>query len=74
MPAITYTNVLAKRGKNFAQRQPGVVLVFCIIGALALLIISLIVVKKRAEANKRKEDAAHRKMNATPKMQTAPAV
>jgi hypothetical protein len=52
MPAIDYT--LVKRS-NFASREPGVVLVFCILGAIALLIIGFythkrLVAKREAEA------------------------
>ncbi|KAF2786888.1 hypothetical protein K505DRAFT_379953 [Melanomma pulvis-pyrius CBS 109.77] len=38
---------LMKR-KNWAAREPGVILVFCIIGAIALLLIGLMVQKKLA--------------------------
>jgi hypothetical protein len=36
---------LMKR-KNWAAREPGVILVFCIVGAIALLLIGLMVQKK----------------------------
>ena len=36
---------LMKR-KNWAAREPGVILVFCIVGAIAILLIGLMVQKK----------------------------
>jgi len=36
---------LMKR-KNWAAKEPGVILVFCIIGAIAILLISLFIHKK----------------------------
>lgn len=56
MPALDLTNLgavattttyhrLVKR-KNWAAREPGVILVFCIIGAIAILLISLFSWKK----------------------------
>jgi hypothetical protein len=36
---------LMKR-KNWAAREPGVILVFCIVGAVAFLLIGLLVSKK----------------------------
>jgi hypothetical protein len=36
---------LMKR-KNWAAREPGVILVFCIVGAIAFLLIGLLVSKK----------------------------
>lgn len=36
---------LMKR-KNWAAREPGVILVFCIVGAIAILLIGLLVQKK----------------------------
>ncbi|KAL7273825.1 hypothetical protein RUND412_003291 [Rhizina undulata] len=44
MPAIDFS--LVKRGGNFASREPGVILVFAILGALGILIISLLIYKK----------------------------
>ena len=38
---------LMKR-KNWAAREPGVIVVFCIVGAVAILLISLFVHKKIA--------------------------
>ncbi|KAF2242789.1 hypothetical protein BU26DRAFT_524351 [Trematosphaeria pertusa] len=38
---------LIKR-KNWAAREPGVILVFCIVGAVAILLIGLFVQKKMA--------------------------
>jgi hypothetical protein len=46
-------NELVKR-KNWAGREPGVVLVFCIIGALALLLVGIYVHKKLSERRARK--------------------
>ncbi|KAF2108997.1 hypothetical protein BDV96DRAFT_652237 [Lophiotrema nucula] len=37
---------LVKRKKNFAQREPGVILVFCILGAVGFLLIGLFIQKK----------------------------
>ena len=39
MPAIQF-NELIKR-KNFAQREPGVILVFCIVGTIGLLVAGI---------------------------------
>jgi len=36
---------LMKR-KNWAAREPGVILVFCIVGAIAILLIGLVISKK----------------------------
>ncbi|KAF8253754.1 hypothetical protein K440DRAFT_618233 [Wilcoxina mikolae CBS 423.85] len=52
MPAISYD--LIKRSKktgNFAQREPGVILVFCIIGTIVILLTGL-AIHKRASARK----------------------
>jgi len=38
-------NQLMKR-KNWAAKEPGVILVFCIVGTVALLLIGLFVMKK----------------------------
>jgi hypothetical protein len=51
MPAVDYT--LVKRS-NFASREPGVILVFCFLGAIAFLLIGLwihktIVAKREAK-------------------------
>ena len=37
---------LMKRKKNWAAREPGVILVFCIIGTIAILLTGLFVQKK----------------------------
>lgn len=37
---------LVKREKNFAQREPGVIVVFAIVGAVAILIIGLLISKR----------------------------
>jgi len=73
MPAISYTNTLAKRGKNFAQREPGVILVFGILGSLALLVAYLVIMKKRKESATRREEEDNRRVNARVKME-APSV
>jgi hypothetical protein len=39
---------LVKRKKNWAQRQPGVILVFCIVAAVVLLLTGLWLQKKVA--------------------------
>jgi len=38
--------VIVKRNKNFAAREPGVILVFCILGALAILVTTLMVYRR----------------------------
>jgi hypothetical protein len=48
MPVIT--NNLIKRS-NFATREPGVILVFCIIGTIVILLTGL-AIHKRASARK----------------------
>ncbi|KAA8913770.1 hypothetical protein FN846DRAFT_902623 [Sphaerosporella brunnea] len=45
MPAIAYSS-LVKRKHNWAYRNPGIILVFCILGALAFLITGLVLYKK----------------------------
>ena len=52
MPAIPHA--LTKRA-NFAAKEPGVILVFCIIAALVLLLVGIAVHKRMA---KRKAAAA----------------
>ncbi|KAF2645477.1 hypothetical protein P280DRAFT_513382 [Massarina eburnea CBS 473.64] len=42
---------LAKREKNWAAREPGVILVFAIVGAVAILLIGLLI-QKRISARK----------------------
>lgn len=37
---------LFKRKKNFAAREPGVILVFCIVGSIAILLIGLFIMRK----------------------------
>ena len=49
MPAIPQPHALIKRA-NFASREPGVILVFCIIASLVILLIG-IMVHKRMKAN-----------------------
>jgi len=44
---------LVKR-KNWAAREPGVILVFCIIGTLALLLIGIFINKKISAHRARK--------------------
>jgi len=44
---------LAKR-KNWAAKEPGVILVFCIIGTLALLLTGIFINKKISERRARK--------------------
>ncbi|KAE9991612.1 hypothetical protein EG327_011308 [Venturia inaequalis] len=39
---------LIKRKKNFAKREPGIILVFCILGSIALLLIGVFLMKKLA--------------------------
>jgi hypothetical protein len=39
---------LVKRKKNWAQRQPGVILVFCIVAAVVLLLTGLWLQRKLA--------------------------
>ncbi|KAJ4316323.1 hypothetical protein N0V84_007902 [Fusarium piperis] len=47
-------NQLVKREKNWAAREPGVMVVFCIVGVVAIGLIGLFVHKKLAarKANK----------------------
>jgi Na+/H+ antiporter NhaC len=47
MPAIAYSS-LVKREHNWAYKNPGVILVFAILGALGILIIGLLAYKKIA--------------------------
>jgi len=44
---------LVKR-KNWAAREPGVILVFCIIGTLGILLIGIFINKKISERRARK--------------------
>ena len=37
---------LVRRKKSWAAREPGVILVFCIVGAVAILLISLALYKR----------------------------
>ena len=46
-------NMLVKR-ENWAAQEPGVILVFCIIGAVAILLISLFAYKKISARRARK--------------------
>jgi len=39
---------LMKRKKNWAAKEPGVILVFCIVGAIVILLTGLFVMKKLA--------------------------
>jgi hypothetical protein len=49
----TALHTLVKR-KNWAAHEPGVILVFCIIGALAILLIAIFINKKISERRARK--------------------
>jgi hypothetical protein len=42
--------------KNWAAREPGVILVFCILGALAILLGAIFINKKISERRARKAD------------------
>ncbi|KAF1996093.1 hypothetical protein P154DRAFT_525810 [Amniculicola lignicola CBS 123094] len=44
----TAIHQLVKRRKNWAAREPGVIVVFCIVGAIAILLTALFVQKKLA--------------------------
>lgn len=44
--AAAATHQLVKRKKNWAAREPGVILVFCIVGTIAILLIGLFTYKK----------------------------
>ncbi|KAF8541239.1 hypothetical protein BDD12DRAFT_878997 [Trichophaea hybrida] len=58
MPAIDVAHDLIKRSKktgNFAQREPGVILVFCIIGTIVILLTAL-AIHKRKEKEKEEEE------------------
>jgi hypothetical protein len=50
---------LTKR-KNWAAKEPGVILVFCIIGALVILLTGLFLMKKLAARRAAKEHVASR--------------
>jgi biotin transporter BioY len=41
-------HTLMKRKKNWAGKNPGVILVFCIVGTIVILLIGLTVMKKLA--------------------------
>ncbi|TID27813.1 hypothetical protein E2P81_ATG00568 [Venturia nashicola] len=48
---------LLKRKKNFAQKNPGIILVFCIVGSIFFLIVGILLMKKiaaRKHANEHK--------------------
>ncbi|KAK7542359.1 uncharacterized protein J3D65DRAFT_664747 [Phyllosticta citribraziliensis] len=46
--SAAHVHQLFKRKKNFAAREPGVILVFCIVGTIALLLVGLFIHKKLA--------------------------
>ena len=60
MPALDLSHSAAEtlhqlvRRKNWAAREPGVILVFCIIGALAILLTAIFINKKLSERRARK--------------------
>ncbi|KAK4191552.1 hypothetical protein QBC35DRAFT_291038 [Podospora australis] len=45
---------LAKREKNWAAREPGVMVVFCIVGVVAIGLFALFISKKMAARRERK--------------------
>lgn len=49
---------LIKRKKNFAQRNPGIILVFCIIGSIVLLLTGIFLMKKNAARKRVNEEKA----------------
>ena len=51
MPAVLVARELVKR-KNFASKNPGVIVVFCVVGAIVILLISLWIHKKVAAKRK----------------------
>ena len=51
MPALH----LVKREHNWAYKEPGVIVVFCILGAIAILLISLFTYKKMAARKARQQ-------------------
>ncbi|RPB20892.1 hypothetical protein L211DRAFT_841203 [Terfezia boudieri ATCC MYA-4762] len=51
MPAVLIARQLVKR-KNFASKNSGVIVVFCIVGAIAILLVSLWIHKKIAAKRK----------------------
>jgi len=53
-------NQLMKRKKNWAAKEPGVILVFCIVGAIVILLSGLFLMKKMAARRAAKEHAASR--------------
>ena len=62
MPAVSLvprgvslvTRNIVKRGGNFASKNPGVIVVFAVVGCVALLLISLWAHKKMAARKKAK--------------------
>ncbi|OCK82449.1 hypothetical protein K432DRAFT_293200 [Lepidopterella palustris CBS 459.81] len=54
--ARSQVEFLTKRSGNWAHKNPGVILVFCIIGAIAILLSGLFIQKKLVA---RKNAAAH---------------
>ncbi|KAK7521920.1 uncharacterized protein IWZ02DRAFT_487425 [Phyllosticta citriasiana] len=59
-PAIVSTrpahvHQLFKRKKNFAAREPGVILVFCIVGTVAIFLVALFIHKKLAARKARSQ-------------------
>lgn len=51
---------LMKRKKNWAAREPGVILVFAIVGSLIILLTGIFLMKKMAARRVAKENAASR--------------
>ncbi|KAF8420233.1 hypothetical protein EV426DRAFT_701784 [Tirmania nivea] len=51
MPAVLVVRELVKR-KNFAAKNSGVIVVFCIVGAIAILLFSIWIHKKVAAKRK----------------------
>jgi len=46
MPALDAQLYMLAKRKNFAAREPGVILVFCIVGTIAILLLSIFLYRK----------------------------
>jgi len=62
-PLSTYTthtsSALARRS-NFASRNPGVILVFCILGSIAILVGSILLHKRQKRRRREREEREDR--------------
>ncbi|KAK7564660.1 hypothetical protein IWX49DRAFT_94864 [Phyllosticta citricarpa] len=53
--SAAHVHQLFKRKKNFAAREPGVILVFCIVGTVAIFLVALFIHKKLAARKARSQ-------------------